>query len=277
MKIVHVAQQQLARVLIARRVYRLGKVDNHRTVTTHQHVKIRQVTVHHASGQHADHFRQQVVEHLDGGLAIETHVAKPRSRFTVRVRHQLHDQHAVHEVVRNRHAHSGGTQAVDHVDLRRAPGRLILSATMGRALGHGALVTCIAYVATLRVLGALLEASVLRFFIDLRHPQLATAAHQVHLGFLSTHQGAKDLVDEAFVNEGQERIGGAHGGAGSNGWRAAIDVKSINGGCLLTSPWRPRQRPSSWCGFQGVLHSNGDVTRLRSVLASSLRSGVDRG
>ena len=56
---------------------------------------------------------------------VKCHIVQARRGVAVRVGHQLHQQHAVVEVVRRGHAHAGGGQAVQRIDLGALPGRFL--------------------------------------------------------------------------------------------------------------------------------------------------------
>ena len=210
MQVVDVAQQQLARVAVAGGVDRLREVDDDRAVRAHQHVEVREVAVHDAGRQHSHHLGQQAIE--DGGRAapVQAQVAQARRWVAVGVRDQFHDQHAIDEVVGRGHAHAGGAQPVDHVDLGRAPGGFVLLAAVARALLHRALVATVAHVAAFGVLGALLEAAMLRVLVDLGDAQLRPRTHEIDLCFFAAHQRPHDLVHDAFIDEGQERGRSSH-------------------------------------------------------------------
>ena len=85
----------------------------------------RQVAVDDAGAQHAHHLADQRGVVRARLLGREPTVVQARRGVALRVDHQLHQQHAVVEVVRLGHAHAGGGEAVERVDLGALPRRLL--------------------------------------------------------------------------------------------------------------------------------------------------------
>ena len=133
-----VAQQHALGVVVAGRVDRLRQVDDDRAVLAQQDVELGEVAVHDPGAQHPHHLHQQ--EGMVGPrlVGLQRHVVQARSGVAVFVGHQLHQQHAVVEVVGPGHPHVGGRQPVERIDLGALPGRLLGLAPELRALGHGA-------------------------------------------------------------------------------------------------------------------------------------------
>ena len=71
-------------------------------------------------------------------LGREVDVVQARRRIAFGVDDQLHQQHAIVEVERLGHAHAGGREPVERIDLGALPGRLLRLAAEARALGHRA-------------------------------------------------------------------------------------------------------------------------------------------
>lgn len=207
-----VTKEQLSRVGVARAIHRLWEVDDDRSVGSHEDVEVRKVAVDHAGGEHPDHFLDQSLVHRSRGLGLEDQVGEAGRRVAVSVDDELHDQDTVDEVARHRHSDPRRVQAMDHVDLGRPPGRLVLRAPVLRPLSDRSLVSRVPDVSTLGVLRTLSEGAVLSLFVDLRNALRSTRHHEIDLGFLSTHQGAAHLVEDALVVERSERIGDAHAG-----------------------------------------------------------------
>jgi hypothetical protein len=209
-QVFHVAQQEFAGVLILRWVHGLRKVDDDGPVRAEQHVEVREIAVHDASAQHAHHvLDQSLVDGLGlGGSEID--LAEPRRWIPVRITDQLHDEHAVDEVIGRWHAHACRAQPIDHVDLGRAPGGFVLAATVLRALVDGALVAAVANLATLRVVRAMLEGPVVRFLVDLGDTVDSTRDDEIDLRFFAAHQWAHHSFDDALVHQGRKDIGDPH-------------------------------------------------------------------
>ena len=75
-----------------------------------------------------------VLQRLRGG---EGHIVQARGGITLRVGHQLHEQHAVKKVERPGHTHTGCGQAVERIHLGALPGGFLFLAAKLAALGHG--------------------------------------------------------------------------------------------------------------------------------------------
>ena len=210
MQVVDVAQEQLARALISRRVHRLRKIDDHRPVARHQHIEVRQVAVHHAGAQHAHDLAQELLVRSHGAFAGEGDFAEPRRRLAVRVLDELHDQHAFQEVIGPRHAHVGVGEPVDHLDLGRLPRRFVLRLSVLRSLVHRALIAAVSHVAAFDVVGAVLKRAIVRLFVDLGDALDALARHQVDLGFLAALERSDDLVEDAVMEQDFEIVRNTH-------------------------------------------------------------------
>ncbi|MCZ8132836.1 MAG: hypothetical protein O9284_16290 [Steroidobacteraceae bacterium] len=116
----------------------LRRVDDHRVVRGDEHVELGQVAVDEPEAEHADDVAGQHGVMLAGRLRGEFHLAEPRGRVAVRIRHQFHDQHAVEAAEPLRHAHAGRLHPVERVHLRVLPGGLVFTLAEGRALAHRA-------------------------------------------------------------------------------------------------------------------------------------------
>ena len=75
MEVVDVAEQQFASALVARRVDRLRKVDDHRAIGAHKDIEIGEVAVDDPGAEHADDLADEVVKDGSGVGRIEVHVA----------------------------------------------------------------------------------------------------------------------------------------------------------------------------------------------------------
>jgi hypothetical protein len=62
MQILDIAQQELACVLVARRVHRLREVDDHGAVLRHEHIEVRKICMHDAGAEHAHDLLQEPLE-----------------------------------------------------------------------------------------------------------------------------------------------------------------------------------------------------------------------
>ena len=140
------------------------------------------------------------------------------------------------------HAHARVAQAVDHVDLGRAPGRLVLRAAVPRALVHGALVAAVAHLAPLGVLGAVLERAVLRLLVDLGDALLAAGDDQVDLGLLAAHQRAHHFFDDPVVDQRLEALGNSH--TRHRSWQPTSAQSSADRSEAPECQWSPL-RPTS--------------------------------
>ena len=209
-EVVHVADQQLLGVAVLRRVDRLREVDDHRPVGIDEDVVIREVAVHDPRAQHLDDLAEQALEVRGGRLSVEVELRQPRRGVSVVAADELHDQHPVDEVPRGGDAHTLRVEPVDHVDLGRLPGLLLLRSAVAAAPVDGPLVARVADPTTLRVLGALLERALARVLVDLGHPHVAAGAHEVDLGLLAALEGTDDLVDDALVGQRPQHFRYAH-------------------------------------------------------------------
>ena len=210
MQVVDVADQELAGIRVVRAVDRLRKIDDDRPIRRDEHVELGEITVHHAGAQHLDGRADEAVVHRARALGIEREIAEARGGVAVGVGDELHEQDALDEVIRHRHAHARSVQAMDHVHLGRAPGGLVLLATVLGPVGDGSLVTRVPDLAALGVLGAVLEGAVLRVLVDLRHRVPAAGDDEVHVGLLAAHERSHDLVEDAVIEERNEAFGHTH-------------------------------------------------------------------
>jgi hypothetical protein len=126
----------------------------------------------------------------------------------VLVGHQFHQQHAFQHVVRLRHAHAGGGKAVQGVHFGALPGVFLFLAAVARALLDGARAAAVLDLAALGVLCGLMEAALVGFLVHLGAADLFPAAHHIDHRFLAALQLAQDFVDEAFLDERQQSLGG---------------------------------------------------------------------
>ena len=209
-EVVDVADEQLAGALIAGGVDGLGEVDDDGAVGAHQDVEVGEVAVDDAGAEHANDLGEQVVEDPLRHGWLEGQVAEARCGLAVAVLDELHDEHAVDEVVGDGDADAGGLQAVDRVDLGGAPGGLVLGLAVARVLAHRPLVAAVTGLAAFGVLGAVLEVALLGLLVDLGDALLAAGDHEVDLGLLAAHQRTQHLLDDAVVHEGQKGLRGAH-------------------------------------------------------------------
>ncbi|MCY1554427.1 hypothetical protein D9M68_909990 [compost metagenome] len=144
--------------------------------------------MHHSGAQHQHDLANDEGVERAGILRFEVNVVQARGRITIGIGDQLHQEHAVLEVVRLGHPHTGRGQAEQGRHFGVLPGIFGFFAAVLAALGHGPGVTAVAYLAALLVFGGLAETALVGFFIDLGAAYLAATAHHVHSGFLATHQ-----------------------------------------------------------------------------------------
>ena len=209
-EILDVAHQQLARVLIARSVDGLGKINDDRAVHVHQHVEVGQVAVHDSGAEHADDFSKKTRVNALRFLAGELELVEARRRSAIGPFDELHDEDAVYEMERFGHAHTGRFQAINHIDFGRAPARFFLLATVFGPFVDGALVAARANFAPFGVLRTILKAAILRFFVDFGDVVFAIARDPEHLRFFATLQRAHDLVDHALFEQRRKAIRNTH-------------------------------------------------------------------
>ena len=200
-QVVDVADEHLARVAVARGIHRLGKVDHHRTVGGHQHVEVGEIAVHDARAEHSRHLGDELPEHVLRLFGREVQITQARRGLALGIGDELHDQHAVDEVVRLRHADADALQSIDHIDFSRLPRLFVLRLAVLRALRHRALVAAGADLAAFGVLGAVLEIAVLRLFVDLGDAPLAARGDDEDIRFFSALQRPRDLIDHAVLDE----------------------------------------------------------------------------
>jgi hypothetical protein len=100
--------------------------------------------VDHAEAQHALHLPDQERVPLARLLRRRCHVVEAQRRMAFGIGDQLHDQHALVDAVRLRHADAGAGQAVERLDLGVLPVRFLLAPAVAAAIAHGALVAAVA-------------------------------------------------------------------------------------------------------------------------------------
>ncbi len=209
-EIVHVSQQELPRVSVLRRLDRLGEIDDDRTLGVDQDVVLREIAVDDPGREHLHDLAQELIEVGARHVPVERELRETRRRLTAFVAHQLHDQHAVDEVVGRGHPDPVGVQSIDHVHFGRLPRLFLLGAAIAGAPVDGALVAGVADPPPFRVLRALLEGAMLRVLVDLGDPLMPVHLHEVDLGFFATLQRADHVVDHALIGERHENVGHAH-------------------------------------------------------------------
>ena len=170
--------------------------------------------MHHAGAQHLYGRADEPVVHRPCARRVERKIAEPRRGMSVGVGDELHEEDALDEVVGHRDADTRGVEPMDHVDLGRAPRRLVLLSTVLRPVGDGALVARVPDLAALGILGAMLEGAVLRVLVDLGDRVSAAGDDQVDVRFFSAHERAHDLIEDAVVEERDEAFRHTHGAAG---------------------------------------------------------------
>ena len=213
-QVVDVAQQHAFGVVVARSVDRLRQIDDDRAVhtlfRTQQNVELRQVTMHDTGAQHAYDFNQQSGMVPASILRREDDVVQARSRVTVRVGDQFHQQHPIAKVIGLGHPHAGPSQAVERIDLGALPGCFLRFAAKLGALGHRPRLAGIFDLAVLGVVHRLTKTAFGRFFVDLGAARVVANPHHIHHGFLATHELAHHAVDQAFVDQGLQSLGRFH-------------------------------------------------------------------
>ncbi|MNV65361.1 hypothetical protein D3C71_1580530 [compost metagenome] len=143
-----------------------------------------------------------------GGKA---HIIQARGGVAVRIRHQLHQQHAVVKVDGLRHAHARSGQPVQRIDLGALPGSLLFLPAKLAALGHGTRRARVLDLAVFGVVHRLAKAAVVGLFVDLGAERVVATAHHKNHGFLAAHELANHGVDQAFLDEGLQAGGCFHG------------------------------------------------------------------
>lgn len=217
MEIFHIPDEQLPRVRVSGRVDRLGKIDDHGTIAGDEDVEVGQVAVDDASAQHPLHLDDEAIVKMLCLFGREPKIAEPRRGVALAIADELHEEHPLDEVMRHRHANAGGVQAVDDVDLGRAPRGFVLRAAMLRAFPNRALIARVPRRAPLGVLRAVLKRAILGRFVDLRDADLAGRDHQVDLRLLPAHQRPEDIVEDTVVEQRLETFGDAHDRVGRRG------------------------------------------------------------
>src|SRR5882672_1373300 len=196
-----VAPEHAARVSVARGVDRLGQVDDHGTLVPEEHVVFRQVGVDDPRAEHAHDLAHEGAVDVARLLRRERQIGKPGGGVALGVGHELHQQHAVDEVVGLRHAHAGGGETDEGVHLGALPGFLLRLAAVAAALLHGTRAAAVLHPAAFGVVDALAEGALVGFLVDLRAAHLVAAADHVDHGFLAAHELAADRIDEAGLDE----------------------------------------------------------------------------
>ena len=135
-------------------------------------------------------------------LGREGHVIQSWRCVTVRVGHQLHQQHTVKKVVRLRHAHACSGQSVKRIDLGTLPGRFLFLPTKFAAFGHGPGRARIFDLAVFGVIHRLPKAALSGLFVNFGATGFVPAAHHVHHGFFAAHELANHSVDQPLIHQG---------------------------------------------------------------------------
>ena len=198
----HVAQQHAIGVVVAGGVHRLRQVDDDRTVFGKQDVEFGQVAMDHPGAQHADDFGGQAGMVPARLFGCEINVVQARGGVAVRVGHQFHQQHAIAEVVRLGHAHTGVGQFVQGIDLGALPSGFAGLPAELRSLGHGAGLPAVLDLAVFGVIDRLAKAALVSLLVDLGAARFIAAANHIHHRFLAAHELADDGIDQALFNEG---------------------------------------------------------------------------
>ena len=175
-----------------------------------EYVELGQVAVNDARAQHQHDLPDQRGVKFPGLFRRELQVVEPGSRRAIFVAHQLHQQHALVKPVGVRHAHSGGGEFVQGVDLGTLPGRFLFLAAIARAFFHRARLAAVLYLAAFGVMDRLVEAALVGFLVDLCATYLVAALDDIDRGFLSAHQLAQDAVYHAVLDERLDSLGDFH-------------------------------------------------------------------
>ena len=210
-QVVDVALEHQSRADVARGIHGLRQVDDHRPMAVDEHVVLGQVAVDDARAQHFHDLPDQDGVELARLLGRELEVVEPRRGVAVVVRHQLHEQHAVEEIVRLRHAHACGGQSLQGAHLGVLPGLFEFLAAEFRAFLHGPRAAAVLDVAALRVLDRVPEGALFGFLVDLGAADFLAAAHDEDDRFLAAHELAEDFVDEAFLDQRKQSFRGFDG------------------------------------------------------------------
>ena len=87
------------------------------------------------------------------------------------------------------------------------PGRLVLLATVPRALVHGTLITGISRAPSLGVLSPMFECTLAGVFVDLGDAFLASGNDHVNLCLLAAHQRPEDFLDDPVIHQSLQILG----------------------------------------------------------------------
>ncbi len=93
-----------------------------------------------AHAEHLDHLAKELLEVGARRVGVERDLTQPGRREPVLVSDELHDQHAVDEMIWRRNPHTRRVQAMDDVHLGRFPRLLFLRLTVPGPPLDGALV-----------------------------------------------------------------------------------------------------------------------------------------
>ena len=195
--VLEVALEEAERLAVVRRPDHLREVDDDRAAPAAEDVVGREVAVDEVAAEHPHHLRAQIGVQLDGVLALHVCVDQARRGSALGVHHQLHEEDALVEEDRARHAHPGGVQRVQRVGLLRLPGLLLRRLAEAAAAGHRALRARISDLPPFLVDGVVLEAARLPGLVHLGRDELAAVADEPQVRLLATLQAGDDLVDDA--------------------------------------------------------------------------------
>ncbi|CEE56792.1 hypothetical protein XAC2852_130035 [Xanthomonas citri pv. citri] len=210
-QVVHVAQQHVARGIVAGGADHLRKVDHYRAIGRNQHVVFGQIAVHQAQRQHLDHIADQAGMEGARLIGLQFHFAQPRCAVTGVIGDQIHQQHAVEVTARFGHMHAGIHQLIERIGFGVLPGGLsFLAAELG-GLAHRARLTAATHLAAFLVLHARLETALRHVLVDLGAQDLGACAHHVDGCFLAALQWSQHFVDDAVVDQRLQAVGGFHG------------------------------------------------------------------
>ena len=197
-----VALQHVEGVVVARRIHRLGQVDDHRARRRKQHVELGQVTVHQAGAQHQHDLGDQEGVVFARLVRVQHYVVQTRRRIAVLIGHQFHQQHAFKKVVRLGHANARTGQAEQRRHFSVLPGIFgFFLAELG-ALGHGSRLAAVTDLTAFLVFGRLTKTSFIRLLVNLGATQFIAAAHHINSCFFTTHQRAQHFVDQTVFDQG---------------------------------------------------------------------------
>jgi len=163
--------------------------------------------VDEVAAEHHDHLLAQIEEDPAGRRRVEGDIDQPRRRPAVVADHQLHQQHALVEHHRPRHAHARGEEPRQRRLLGALPGVLGRVPPEAAAAVDRALRARVAGLAALLVLDVVLEAARRAVLVDLRRDDDAVAPDQRDVGFLAALQPAENLVDDAIGDQDVELVG----------------------------------------------------------------------